>query len=67
LGFEVLNKWDTFINYYYFCLVQSLVSLIWLSIYKSLFNLNFSKEIYLKLNSRKIAEYVLLNKKKFAF
>jgi hypothetical protein len=61
-----LSIWDSYLNFYILFCLKNFMSLLWINFYKSILNLFFVKDNSISnLNSRKITEYVLLNKNVF--
>lgn len=62
-GISVLNNWDIYLNYFTLFVLRNVMSLLWISLYRSVFALFFIKDNNIsRLNSKKLVEYVLLNK-----
>jgi hypothetical protein len=65
-GINTFKNWDVFLNYFILFVLRNSMSLVWINFYRLILNLFFFKDNYVsKLNSRKLAEYVLLNKNLF--
>jgi hypothetical protein len=66
-GFLVLTNWDTYLNFFILVILRNVMSLVWINFFRSILNLFFLKDCSAsKLNSKKLAEYVLLNKNSFS-
>lgn len=65
-GVITFKNWDSFLNFFVLFILRNSMSLIWINFYRLILNLFFFKDNFVsKLNSRKLAEYVLLNKNSF--
>lgn len=65
-GFLILEHWNSYLNYFILFVLRNLMSLVWISLYRSIFSLFFAKDNAIsRLNSKKLSEYVLLNKASF--
>lgn len=65
-GVILFKNWDNFLNFFVLFVLRNSMSLAWINFYRLILNLFFFKDNFVsKLNSRKLAEYVLLNKNSF--